>query len=137
MELNLTIENRIEELRRLAALVEEFGAGENWPPDLVFQVNLVLEEVAINVINYGHDGGLHEIEIALTSELDALTIEVIDDGRAFDPTKDATVPDVTLPMEERSVGGLGVYLVRTMMDEMRYRREGGRNHLTLVKYRAE
>jgi anti-sigma regulatory factor (Ser/Thr protein kinase) len=137
MELNLTIENRIEELRRLAALVEEFGAGENWPPDLVFQVNLVLEEVAINVIYYGHDGGLHEIEIALTSELDALTIEVIDDGRAFDPTKDATVPDVTLPMEERSVGGLGVYLVRTMMDEMRYRREGGRNHLTLVKYRAE
>jgi anti-sigma regulatory factor (Ser/Thr protein kinase) len=137
MELNLTIENRIEELRRLAALVEEFGAGENWPPDLVFQVNLVLEEVAINIINYGHDGGLHEIEIALTSELDALTIEVIDDGRAFDPTKDATVPDVTLPMEERSVGGLGVYLVRTMMDEMRYRREGGRNHLTLVKYRAE
>jgi anti-sigma regulatory factor (Ser/Thr protein kinase) len=137
MELNLTIENRIEELRRLAALVEEFGAGENWPPDLVFQVNLVLEEVAINVIHYGHDGGLHEIEIALTSELDALTIEVIDDGRAFDPTKDATVPDVTLPMEERSVGGLGVYLVRTMMDEMRYRREGGRNHLTLVKYRAE
>ena len=137
MELNLTIENRIEEFRRLAALVEEFGAGENWPPDLVFQVNLVLEEVAINVINYGHDGGLHEIEIALTSELDALTIEVIDDGRAFDPTKDATVPDVTLPMEERSVGGLGVYLVRTMMDEMRYRREGGRNHLTLVKYRAE
>ncbi len=137
MELNLTIENRIEELRRLAALVEEFGAGENWPPDLVFQVNLVLEEVAINVINYGHDGGLHEIEIALTSELDALTIEVIDDGRAFDPTEDAKVPDVTLPMEERPVGGLGVYLVRTMMDEMRYRREEGRNHLTLVKYRAE
>ena len=137
MELNLTIENRIEELRRLASLVEEFGAGENWPPDLVFQVNLVLEEVAINVINYGHDGGLHEIEIALTSELDALTIEVIDDGRAFDPTEDAKVPDVTLPMEERPVGGLGVYLVRTMMDEMRYRREGGRNHLTLLKYRAE
>ena len=137
MELNLTIVNRIEELRRLAALVEQFGAGENWPPDLVFQVNLVIEEVAINVINYGHDGGLHEIEIALTSELDALTIEVIDDGRAFDPTKDAKVPDVTLPMEERPVGGLGVYLVRTMMDEMRYRREEGRNHLTLIKYRAE
>ena len=137
MELNLTIVNRIEELRCLAALVEEFGAGENWAPDLVFQVNLVIEEVAINVINYGHDGGLHEIEIALTSELDALTIEVIDDGRAFDPTEDAKVPDVTLPMEERPVGGLGVYLVRTMMDEMRYRREEGRNHLTLVKYRAE
>ena len=137
MELNLTIVNRIEELRRLAALVEEFGAGENWAPDLVFRVNLVIEEVAINVINYGHDGGLHEIEIALTSELDALTIEVIDDGRAFDPTEDAKVPDVTLPMEERPVGGLGVYLVRTMMDEMRYRREEGRNHLTLVKYRAE
>ena len=137
MELNVTIENRIEELRRLAELVEEFGAGEDWPLDLVFQVNLVLEEVAINVINYGHDGGLHEIEIALNSELDALTIEVIDDGRAFDPTKDATVPDVTLPMEERPIGGLGVYLVRTMMDETRYRREEGRNHLTLVKYRAE
>lgn len=133
----LTIETRLDELNRLAEAVENLGEEDSWSPGLVGKVNLVLEELAINTINHGHDGGLHEIAFTFNSTEDALTIEMVDDGKPFDPLTDAPVPDVNAPMEERPIGGLGVFLVRKLMDELTYRREEGRNHLTLVAYRAE
>ena len=67
-KLTLTITTELEELTRLSSAVEELGEREGWPPDLVFRVNLALEELGINVMNYGHDEGVHEIEITLTPE---------------------------------------------------------------------
>ncbi len=133
----LKIETRLDVIERLSTAVEALGKREDWPPDLIYRVNLVLEELAVNVINHGHDDGLHEIEIILTSEEVVLTIEIVDDGMPFDPVKDGPSPNLTGPLEDRPVGGLGLHIVRTMMDELRYRREGGKNHLTLVKRRDE
>ena len=123
-KLRLTIETRLEELDRLSAAIEDFGRDDDWPPDLTFQVNLALEELWLNVVNHGHDGGFHEVEIELTSEASAVTIEITDDGKPFNPLNEALAPDVTASLEDRSVGGLGLHLVRTLMDELRYRREG-------------
>lgn len=131
-ELHLTVETRKEELDRVSAAIEDFGLEADWPLDLVFKVNLALEEVVINVINYAYDDGLHEFQVSLTSKADALTIEIIDDGRPFDPLNDAPKPDVNAAMEDRNIGGLGIHLVSKMMDDVRYRREEGKNHLTLV-----
>ena len=89
------------------------------------------------MVNHGHDGGFHEVEIGLTSEAEAVTIEITDDGKPFDPLNDAPAPDAMGPLNDRTEGGLGIHLVRTMMDEMRYQREGDRNHLILVKRRVE
>ena len=133
----VTIETRLEELTRLTEAVENLGEQENWSLALVGKVNLVLEELAINTINHGHDEGLHEITVTFNSTDEALTIDVVDDGKPFDPLHDAPIPDVNAPIHERPIGGLGVYLVRKLMDELTYRREEGRNHLTLVAYRAE
>lgn len=133
----VTVETRLEELTRLTEAVENLGEEDNWSPALVGKINLVLEELAINTINHGHDGGLHEISFTFSATEDALTIEMVDDGKPFDPLSDAPIPDVNAPMHERPIGGLGVFLVRTLMDELTYRREEGRNHLTLVAYRAE
>jgi anti-sigma regulatory factor (Ser/Thr protein kinase) len=124
-------------LDTITAAVEEFGDAEQWPPDLIFRVNLVLEEVGLNIINHGRTDDLHEIEITLTSEAESLTIEIVDNGRPFDPLTDAPEPDLDSGVAERAVGGLGVYLVRTMMDELHYRRDGSRNYLTLVKGRGK
>ncbi len=135
--LDLRIETRLAELDRLAAAIEDLGMKDDWPPSLIYRVNLVLEELGLNIINHGHDDGLHEIEIVLNSEAEALTIEIIDDGKPFDPLNDAPAPDVAGSLEDRPVGGLGIHLVRTMMDEMQYTREAGRNHLILVKRRNE
>ena len=131
-ELRLRVETRHDELDRVSAAIEDFALEADWPLDLAFKVNLALEEVVINVMNYGHDDGLHEIDIILTTEEDSLTIEIVDDGRPFDPLHDAPIPDVNAELEDRNIGGLGIHLVRKMMDDVQYRREEGKNHLTLV-----
>ena len=132
-----TIETDPGQLERITAEVEKIGELENWPPELVFRVNLALEELGLNIINYGHDEGLHQIEFTVTSADEAVTIEISDDGRPFDPLNDAPKPDVSASIEDRPIGGLGVHLARTMMDELRYQRVRGRNHITLISHRAE
>lgn len=134
---SLKIETRHEELDRVSAAVEELAEREGWPPEMVYRVTLVIEELVVNIINHGHDDGVHDIEIAMASEPDALTVDIIDDGRPFDPLSDAPEPDLDSLLEDRPVGGLGIHLVRTMMDEVQYRREQDRNHTTLVARRGE
>ena len=131
-QLKLKVETDPSELERITAAVEDIGQRENWPAQFVFRVNLVLEELGLNIMNYGHEEGLHEFDITLTSDEDVLTIEIIDDGRPFDPLSEAPEPDLDASVDDRQVGGLGIHLVRTMVDEMSYRREQDKNHLTLV-----
>ena len=69
-----------------------------------------------------------------TRRPDALTMEIIDNGRAFDPLTETPEPDLDSVLGDRPIGGLGVYLVKTFMDELLYRREDGRNHLKMVKH---
>ena len=134
---SLKIETRHDELDRVSAAVEELAEREGWPPEMVYRMTLVIEELVVNIINHGHDDGVHDIEIAMASEPDALTVEIIDDGRPFDPLSDAPEPDLDSLLEDRPVGGLGIHLVRTMMDEVHYRREQDRNHTTLIARRGE
>ena len=136
--LSLRMKLRAEELTRVAAAVSEFAGAQEWPPEMEFQINLVLEELGLNIINHGHDDPEgREVEFEIVSEAESVTIEIADDGRPFDPMTEAPAPDTESDLEDRPVGGLGVHLVRTMMDEARYRREGEKNRLTLVKRRVE
>lgn len=130
--LSLTVRTARDELERINAAVERMAEQDEWPPDLVFRVTLVLEEWNLNVMDYGHDDDTHEIDIALTSDGNQVTIEIVDGGRPFDPLHDAPAPDLTSPVAERRVGGLGVHLMRTLMDEVAYQRESGKNHLKMV-----
>ncbi len=125
-----------DELAAITDAVEDLGRRERWPDALLFRVNLALEELGLNIMDYGYDGGPCDIDIVLTSDDDAVTIEIIDGGPPFDPLHDAPTPDLDASIEDRRIGGLGVYLVRTLMDDLRYRREHGKNHLTLVTHRA-
>ena len=133
--LSLKVKSDREELDGITAAIEAFSVDEDWPPDILFRINLVIEELVLNIMDYGYDDDQHEIEITLKSDSEAVTIDIVDEGRAFDPLHDAPEPDIDAPLEERHVGGLGVYLSRTMMDEFTYHREDTRNHLTLVKRR--
>ncbi len=131
-QFKLKVETNPSELERISAAVEDIGQRENWPAQFIFRVNLVLEELGLNIMSYGYDEGLHEFEITLTSEADVLRIEFTDDGRPFDPLNEAPELDLDASVDDRQVGGLGIHLVRTMVDEMSYRREQDKNHLTLV-----
>lgn len=123
-----------DHLEQIPAAVEEFGERDNWPPDLVFKLNLVLEELGVNIVNYS--GATGDIEISLASDDDTVTVEITDDGRPFNPLTDVETPDTSAELEERSIGGLGVHLVRTMMDELHYSREDGKNRLAMTKRKS-
>ena len=105
---------------------------DDWPPKLLFQVNLVLEELALNVMTHGRSGGAQHLDIILTSTQDTITIVLADDGPHFDPLQEAPEFDPELPIDERRIGGVGVHLVRTLVDDASYRYEDGSNRLTLV-----
>jgi anti-sigma regulatory factor (Ser/Thr protein kinase) len=107
------VQSSLDELERVTSAIEEIGQQENWPPDLAFKVNLILDELGVNIMSYG--GEVSGIEISLSSEEEAITIEITDDGEPFDPLNDAAEPDLTSPLGERRVGGLGLYLVRSMV----------------------
>lgn len=123
----------------IAGAVEELGEREAWSTSLVFKVNLVLEEIGLNILSYGGEsGGEHpEVEIVIKSEEDALTIEVSDDGRPFDPLQEAPVPVTDGEILDRPIGGLGVHLVKTMMDDLSYRHSEGKNRLVMVTRRDD
>ena len=128
---SLKVAPELDQLARITAAVEEFAERDDWPPDLTFKVHLVLDELSVNVVNYG--GGASEIEVSLAADDNEVRVEIADDGKPFDPLHEAPQPDVDAPLEDRPIGGLGIYLVREMMDELHYSREDGRNRLAMVK----
>ena len=130
--LNLNVLPNLDELGRIAAEVEAMGKREDWSPNLLFRANLVLEELLVNIIKYGQSDGINGFDITLTSEPDRLTIEVVDEGKPFDPVKDAPPPVLTGSLEDRPVGGLGLHMVRSLVDELSYKRKRGKNHVALV-----
>jgi len=131
--LSVRLVNEMAEITRMAGIVEDFCARHDIPSGSALQVTLAVEEALTNTISYGFaDAGRHEIALEMAWENDELTIEIADGGKAFDPLQ-APAPDRTSPLGERPIGGLGIFLARTMMDAVEYRREGGRNHLRLRK----
>ena len=137
MKHSFSVESRPEELEAIFAAVEEISDKEEWPPDMLFRIKLVLEEMGLNIINYGYDEDDRKIDFMVDCDAEAVTIEISDEGKPFDPLSEVEEPDVDAAMGDRPIGGLGVHLVRTMMDEMHYQRVDGKNLLTLVSRRAE
>ena len=132
--ISFTLVNQLSEVKRLSRLVEAFGEAEGLGPEAVFSLNLALDEVVTNVIRYAHDddGRQHPIVVRLALEQDVLTAQVEDDGRAFNPLE-VPAPDIGASIDERPIGGLGIHLVRSVMNSVEYRREDGRNVLTMKK----
>jgi serine/threonine-protein kinase RsbW len=132
--ISLTLVNQLSEVAKLSSFVETFGVAEGLAPEAVYSLNLALDEVVTNVIRYAHeeDGQEHPIVVRLALERDVVTAQVEDDGRAFNPLE-APAPDLSASLEERPIGGLGIFLVRSVMNSVEYRREDGRNVLIMKK----
>ena len=124
-----------EKLTEIVDEVEALGERDDWSSNLVFRVSLVIEEQVQNVLDHAYADSQSAadgvIEVAITSRGDGVIIEIIDDGPPFDPLPEAPEPDLTSPVEERCVGGLGVYFIRTLMDEVVYSRDSGQNRLRM------
>lgn len=129
----LTLKNDVRELSKLADFLEQLGLRWSLKPKVLMAINLSLEEAVSNIIFYAfEDTEEHFIEIQFQLVEKQLKIVLSDDGKPFDPL-DREEPDTNLPLEERPIGGLGIHLIKKMMDTVLYERREQKNHFTLIK----
>lgn len=134
----LTLVNRTEEVERIPVFLEALCQATGCNPAVSFNLNVALEEAVVNVINYAYpqDGREYTftLDVQAVSEKDdiLLTFTLKDQGIQFDPTQ-AKDADTTLSAQEREIGGLGIYLVRQLMDGVSYQYVDGTNVLTMTK----
>ncbi len=132
-ELKLQIKSTLAAVHSANEAASKWLADRNAPPDVHYLASLAIEELVTNCIKYGYeDAGEHIIEIKLQISGNELALELTDDGRPFNPL-DASAPNTHLPGQDRSIGGLGIYLVRQMSDRMEYVRAEGKNRTTVRK----
>ena len=133
MEKSIILANDISEITRLYEFIEEIGNDFSLSPDIVFNLNLVLEEAVVNVINYAYPKEEHQyIYLSASMKDGSIVLVLTDTGKEFDPTA-APEADITLSADERQIGGLGIFLIRQIMNEVKYERIEGKNVLTLEK----
>jgi serine/threonine-protein kinase RsbW len=127
--IDIRIRNELSELATARDELDRLAAEWRIPADALIKLQVALDEIASNVVNYAwQDGANHEIGIRIAAQSDGVTLEIIDDGTPFDPS---SYPDPT--GRPSRPGGLGVMMVRKLVDEIAYHRRDGRNHTILTK----
>lgn len=124
----------VKQLENVLEFIDGQLEGIECPPRILNNIHIAAEEIFVNISNYAYkpEDGDAIIRCIVEDTPRAIIIQFVDNGKAFDPlAKDD--PDVTLPIEEREIGGLGVYMVKKSMDSMEYQYSNGRNILTIRK----
>ncbi|MHC5023935.1 MAG: ATP-binding SpoIIE family protein phosphatase [Planctomycetota bacterium] len=130
---DITVPNQLTSIEAVNDRFNAFAAEAGLPDEVRRRINMVFDELLNNVISYGFDDEReHAIEVHVGLERHRLVIELMDDGRPFNPFGQET-PDTTLPLEARRIGGLGIHLVQKVMDEVSYERRIDKNLVKLVK----
>ena len=130
----LVLPNDVKQIPLLGEFVEDVTQRLELDSTTSNQMRLAVEEAVVNVMEYAYRGETSgEVHIEAKSNGESLKFVIIDDGVPFDPTEAARA-DTTLGVEERPIGGLGIFLVREMMDSINYERINGKNILTLIKH---
>ena len=132
-ERHLLLQNDVRQIPQLADFVETIAQESNLDQALAMTLNLALEEAVTNVIMYAYPKGSQGlVDLEAIVRKDSLVFILSDSGKPFDPTA-APKADISLDVEERPIGGLGIYMVMNIMDSVAYRRENDRNILTMTK----
>lgn len=123
----------MSELAPLHEKVKAFGKAVGLSPKCLFEIDLALEEIVANIISYGlsktEDQGIH---VTMTHDGEKVVIQIEDCGQPFDPNQ-AQTPDLECTLEEARVGGLGIHLVKRMMNDVQYQRCGDKNVVIIEK----
>ena len=135
--LQLSLVNDLREIGAAAAKIDAYCEAQGLTPQIAYAVNLSIDEILTNTISYGYDDEEeHRIDLSLSLEGDTLIVVIVDDGRAFDSSLERD-PNIEATLEERALGGLGLFLVQQMMDDVAYQRRDDFNVVTLRKNTAE
>ena len=131
----MTVAAKLDQLDEVLAFLNGVLEEMNCPLKKQMQLNVAVEELFVNIANYAYTPGTGSTTLQIETEQDppAVAITFIDSGVPFDPLLKPD-PDVTLPAEERQIGGLGIYMVKKSMDSMEYERRDGKNILKIKKH---
>jgi sigma-B regulation protein RsbU (phosphoserine phosphatase) len=130
---SIKVPNKLEAIDEVIAGVEAFAADKTVPDGIMQKLCIAFDELLNNIISYGYqDDDVHEITVVIDYTVDELVVTITDDGIPFNPLTGED-PDVSLTVDEREVGGLGIYLVKEMMDDMSYKRKASQNVVQIVK----
>ncbi|HEN21374.1 MAG TPA: ATP-binding protein [Desulfobacteraceae bacterium] len=122
----------IGHLERLVGFVSDCAKNTGFSDNRIREIELATEEALVNIFNYAYPDGPGDLEVSCTPQQNAfLKIEIMDNGMPFDPLS-LPDPDLQADISERKVGGLGIFFMRKMADELQYRREKGCNILTFI-----
>lgn len=127
------LESDLSRLETLRQHLDNYGKVSGFSEACLFDINICLDEIFTNIVSYGFtDESAHLITFTMKAVGYELVIDVEDDGIPFNPleAKDPTVPEDLVHLK---IGGLGIHLVKKLMDEVRYKRKQGKNKLTLKK----
>ena len=131
---SLTLKNDVQEVDQIVPVVQAACEAVGFDELTTVQMNLAVEECVVNVVDYAYPEDTQgDIMVDVEANEGCLSFSVSDQGVAFDPTKKGDV-DTPLPAEERQIGGLGIFLIKSIMDDVSYERSEGRNVLTMKKY---
>ena len=130
----LTLQASLEKLDEVLAFVEENMEKNECPMKVLMQVQIAVEEIFVNIAHYAYDSeqGMVTIRVEVGGDPLQVIITFIDQGIPYDPLKKED-PDVTLSAEERKIGGLGIFMVKKSMDDVKYEYADGKNILTISK----
>ncbi len=132
-EVTVRIENDLSEIAKVDEKLDDFAEQFGVPPAIAATFHIIFDDLLNNVISYGfNDEQRHFIDISLGLTASSLIVSIADDGVPFNPL-DETVPDTTLSIEDRPIGGLGIHIVVNMVDDISYQRTADKNVLTLTK----
>lgn len=133
-KLELTVPNQLSENARVKAHFDTFAEQYGIPDSIRLKIHVVIDELLMNIISYAYpDDDRHDIGIKIELSADRLKVSMVDDGIPFNPLGIET-PDTELALEERKIGGLGIHLVRKMMDRVSYRRRIDKNVISVIKF---
>jgi serine/threonine-protein kinase RsbW len=127
----------LEYLHGLKSFILDYASQKGFDKRKCHQIELAADEILTNIISYAYPEEKGDIRVICDSDEDgALLVQIIDTGVPFNPFE-VDEPDLSLGLEERKVGGLGLFLAHKMVDEIRYRRQGAENILTLYKRKTD
>ena len=121
----------LDTLPAIVGFVSEHAAAMGVHPKRVMHLELAVEEAAVNICSYAYEIPPGEVTVRITPEPGVVRIELVDNGVPFDPLS-MDAPDIKSELENREVGGLGIFLIRRMLDEVHYSRRGAQNILSLA-----
>ncbi|MCR4590237.1 MAG: ATP-binding protein [Lachnospiraceae bacterium] len=123
-----------EKLSEVLVFIDGMLEENDCPVKTQFQIDVAVEEIFVNIANYAYneEGGDAEIEASVSGDPKVIKITFKDSGMPYDPLKKED-PDVTLGIEDRQIGGLGIFMVKKSMDNVEYEHKDGKNILTIYK----